>query len=78
MWYTNLTLGIAIDICRAFEMTHRQVRNMNQDSLIRKVNVSKTIRKNRKQNKNKVRDHGSQQKQRIKIKRLLWLQTLAR
>ena len=23
---TNLTLGIAIDICRAFEMTHRQVK----------------------------------------------------
>ena len=46
---TNLTLGIAIDICRAFEMTHRQVKEMNPDSMIEKVNVSKTAREYRKQ-----------------------------
>ena len=27
---TNLTLGISIDICRAFEMTPRQVKEMNK------------------------------------------------
>ena len=36
--YTNLTLGIAI------EMTHRQVKEMNPDSMIEKGNVSKTKR----------------------------------
>ena len=41
---TNLTHGIAIDICRVFEMTHRQVKEMNPDSMIEKVNVSKTKR----------------------------------
>ena len=46
---TNLTLGTAIDICRAFEMTHRQVKEMNPDSMIEKVNVSKTKREYRKE-----------------------------
>ena len=38
---TKLTLGITIDIGRAFEMTHRQVKEMNPDSMIEKVNVSR-------------------------------------
>ena len=46
---THLTLGTAIDICRAFELTHRQVKEMNPDSMIDKVNVSKTQREYRKQ-----------------------------
>ena len=46
---TNLTIGIAIDICRAFEMTHRQVKEMNPDSMIEKVNVSKKKREYRKE-----------------------------
>ena len=46
---TKLTLGIAIDICRAFEMTHRQVKEMNPDSMIEKVNIRKTRREYRKQ-----------------------------
>ena len=41
---TKLTLGLSIDICRAFEMTHRQVKEMNPDSMIEKVNLSKTQR----------------------------------
>ena len=48
---TNLTLGIAIDICRAFKMTHRQVKEMNPDSMIEKVNVRKTKREYRKKKK---------------------------
>ena len=47
---TNLTPGIAMDICRAFEMIHRQVKEMNLDSMIEKVNVSKTKQEYRKQN----------------------------
>ena len=46
---TILTPGIAIDICRGFEIPHRQVKEMNPSSMIEKVNVSKTKRDYRKQ-----------------------------
>ena len=52
---THLTPGIAIDICRAFEMIHRQVKEMNLNSMIEKVNVSKTKQEYKKQTQEQCR-----------------------